>query len=72
MSLSLLYWQLAYGSCNVDVTRLESALTAIKETDVIQFAAIGYILFIITLLSLFLGVIYAGLIFLVVACTISR
>ena len=32
-SLSLLYFQLAYGSRNVDITRLPNVITAVKETN---------------------------------------
>ena len=63
-SMSLLYLQPAYGSRHVDVAKLASILMAVGTTNGITHSkAISYILILVSILILFLGVIYAALVF---------
>ena len=62
-SFSLLYWQPAYGSHNVDVTRLGSTLTVIEETVDTKLKTVSYFLIIVSLLILLLCVIFTAVVF---------
>ena len=63
-SLSLLYFQPAYGSRKVDVSRLGNALKSIESTDQgREFQAIAYFLLSVFILILLLAIIYTALIF---------
>ena len=61
-SFSLLYFQPAYGSRKVDVSRLENALKSIKSEDR-EFQAIAYFLLSVSILIFLLAIIYTALIF---------
>ena len=63
-SMSLLYLQPAYGSRHVDVAKLASILMAVGTTNgITHIKAISYILILVSILILFLGVIYTALVF---------
>ena len=63
-SLSLLYFQPAYGSRKVDVSRLGNALESIESTDQgREFQAIAHFLLSVSVLILLLAIIYTALIF---------
>ena len=63
-SVSLLYFQPAYGSRKVDVSRLGNALESIESTDQgREFQAIAYFLLSVSILILLLAIMYTALIF---------
>ena len=62
-SFSLLYLQPAYGSRNIDVTRLQNVLTGIEESKNTKFKAVTYFYLIVSLLLLLMCLIYTALVF---------
>ena len=63
-SFSLLYWQPGYGSRNVDVTLVESAMTVIEEVNnTTGFKIFAYFSLVIIMLLLLLCVVYITLVF---------
>ena len=62
-SFSLFYWQPAYGSRNVDVTRLPSIETAIEATNSIKLKAVSYVLLAVFILILLLCFVFTVLVF---------
>ena len=62
-SLSIYYFQPAYGSRNVDVTRLPNGITAIEATKNTKFKAVGYVLLAVSTLIFLLCVIFTVLAF---------
>ena len=62
-SFSLLHWQPAYGSNNVDITQLGSVVRAIEEVNDTKFKAISYFLSVVSLLILLLCTIFSILVF---------
>ena len=63
-SVSLFYWEPAYGSRNVDVTKSElNVVTATKETNDKEFIALSYFLLVVYFSTLLLCVIFTALVF---------
>ena len=63
-SFSLLYWQPGYGSRNVDVTVVGSAMTVIEEVNnTTGFKTLAYFLLMILIFLLLLCVVYITLVF---------
>ena len=62
-SFSLLHWQPAYGSHNVDVTQFGSVVRAIEEVNDTKLKAISYFLSVVSLLILLLCTIFSILVF---------
>ena len=59
----MFYWVPAHGSRNVNVTRIQSVLTAAEETNNINLKAFAYFLLLVSILIILLCVIFAALVF---------
>jgi hypothetical protein len=62
-SVSLLYGQPAYGSCNVDDTKLGNVLENIEEANDKELQAISYFLLVISALLFAFGIIVTSCVF---------
>ena len=62
-SFSLLYWQGAYGSRNVDVTRIPNVYIDVEESNSTEYKAITYILSAASPLILLMCIIFTVLVF---------